>query len=55
MATKSILKNVEIKTQNDCLALVNALENAKNKISQEVVMKKSYSVATKEDILKLKI
>lgn len=40
MATKSILKNVVIRDKNVCRSLVSALENAQNKRSKDVRLKK---------------
>lgn len=53
MATKSILKTVNIKNRQDCISLVNALEHAKDKKAQDVVMSRAYKVATKDDVLKI--
>ncbi|RBP68323.1 hypothetical protein DES36_10384 [Alkalibaculum bacchi] len=50
MATKSILKNINIKEKNSGRRLVLALENAKNKKSKEVTYKKSYSEISKDQI-----
>lgn len=40
MASKSIYKNINIKSLSMCKRLVNALENAKNKSSKEVIYQK---------------
>lgn len=53
MATKSVLKNVDIKDRNAALALVNALENAKGKHAQEVVKTRVFSDASKAEIIKM--
>ena len=43
MATKSILKNVDVKDQRMGKSLVVALEQAKNKRSKNVVISRTYS------------
>ena len=53
MATKSVLKNIDIKTQKSALALVNALENAKGKHAQPVINKRTFSDATRDEIRKM--
>lgn len=53
MATKSVLKNVDIKTRTSALALVNALENAKGKSAKPVVTKRTFSDASREEIKKM--
>lgn len=53
MATKSVLKNVDIKTRQSALALVNALENAKGKHAQHVVKTRTFSDASREEIRKM--
>lgn len=53
MATKSILKFVNIKTKKSCSALVHALENAENFKGKTVDLSKKYRVASKDDIVKL--
>lgn len=53
MATKSVLKNVDIKTRASALALVSALENAKGKSSQPVVQNRTFTDADKEEIQKM--
>lgn len=53
MATKSVLKNVDIKTRHSALALVNALENAKGKHAQPVSKTRTFSDASKEEIRKM--
>lgn len=42
MATKSILKNVDIKDKKMGSAIVSALENASNKKSKEVVLSRGF-------------
>ncbi len=41
MATKSILKNINIRNKNLCRNFVNALENAEGKKAKEVVLSRS--------------
>ena len=53
MATKSVLKNVDIKTRESALALVNALENAKGKHAQHVEKTRTFSDANREEIRKM--
>ncbi len=53
MATKSILKTINIKNRQDCISLVSALEHAKGKKAQDVLLKKTCKTATTEDILKI--
>lgn len=53
MATKSVLKNVDIKTRASALALVSALENAKGKSSQPVIKNRTFSDASKSEIRKM--
>lgn len=53
MATKSVLKNIDIKARTSALALVNALENAKGKSSQPVVSNRTFSDANREEIRKM--
>lgn len=50
MATKSVLKSVDIKTRDSALALVNALENAKGKHAQHVKKTRTFSDASREEI-----
>ena len=40
MATKSILKNIDIKDNASCFALVDALEKAEGKRGKKVVLSK---------------
>lgn len=53
MATKSILKSINIKTKKSALALVNALENASGKHAQDVFRSRAFSDASREEIRKL--
>ena len=53
VATKSVLKNVDIKTRKSALALVNALENAKGKHAQPVVKNRTFSDASRDEIRKM--
>lgn len=53
MATKSVLKNVDLKTRKSATALVNALENAKGKSAQTVVNQRTFSDASREEIRKM--
>ena len=53
MATKSVLKNIDVKTREAALALVNALENASGKHAQEVEKKRTFSDANREEIRKM--
>lgn len=53
MATKSILKNINIKDKKSILALVNALENASNKHVQPISPSRTFSDASREDIRKM--
>lgn len=53
MATKSVLKTIDIKSRKSALALVNALENAKGKHAQPVVKTRTFSDASREEIRKM--
>lgn len=53
MATKSVLKNIDLKTRKSAVALVNALENAKGKSSQLVTQQRTFSDASREEIKKM--
>lgn len=53
MATKSILKNVNLKSKKSIQALANALENASEKHSQPVKHQRAVSEASREDIRKM--
>ena len=53
MATKSVLKNINIKSPVAARALVRALENAKGKHARPVVNNRSFSDASREEIRKM--
>ena len=53
MATKSILKSINIKDRKSARSLVNALENASGKHAKDVVRSRSFSDASREDIRKM--
>lgn len=53
MATKSVLKNVDIKSRKSALALVNALENARGKHAQPVITNRVFSDASRDEIRKM--
>lgn len=53
MATKSILKEVQIKDKASARKLVSALENAGNAKSKRVTVSRTVSTATKEDIRRM--
>lgn len=53
MATKSILKNVNLKSKRSVRALANALENASGKYSRPVQRQRAVSDASREDIRKM--
>ena len=53
VATKSVLKTIDIKKRKTALALVNALENAKGKHAQPVVNRRTFSDASREEIRKM--
>ena len=53
MATKSILKTIHIKKREPVYSLVRALENAKGKSEKEVIMSRSYSDASRDEIRKM--
>lgn len=52
MATKSFLKNVDIRGKRSCHRFISALENAQNKSGNEVVISKRVHVVNKDDIKK---
>ncbi len=52
MATKSILKNITIKRNSSCKALVKALENASGKRAKKVSVTSAH-IATVEEIRKM--
>lgn len=43
MATKSIIKNIDIKDKRMCQAFISAIENAENKHSKEVSLSRSFT------------
>jgi len=53
MATKSILKNIDIKDKESAFALINALENAFGKHAQPVIRSRGFSDASVDDIKKM--
>jgi prolyl-tRNA editing enzyme YbaK/EbsC (Cys-tRNA(Pro) deacylase) len=53
LATKSVLKTIHIKSRRSALALVNAVENASKKRSKEVIMRRSHSTASAEEVKKM--
>lgn len=53
MATKSILKNVDIRNKKIGRDFVNALENAHDKVSKEVILSKPCTHVNRQDIRKL--
>lgn len=53
MATKSVLKSVNIKNRSSALALVRALENAHGKKAQEVAYSRTFSDASRDEIKKM--
>lgn len=50
MATKSVLKNINITEKHLGRSFVSALENAQNKTSKEVVIKKQCSIVKRDQI-----
>lgn len=50
MATKSILANVRFKDRTLCRGLANALENAQDKKSKEVVLSRTCKAIPKDKI-----
>ena len=53
MATKSILKNVDIRDKKFSKDFVNALENAHGKKAKDVVLSKACTNVNRQDIRKL--
>ncbi len=53
MATKSILKSINIRTRNAAESLARAMENAHTKKSTPVKMSRPVSDASDEDIRKM--
>jgi len=52
MATNSVLKNIDIREKHLGRTLVEALENAMDKGSKDVVVKKTVTRANKDQVLK---
>lgn len=50
MATKSILKSINIKRKKSALSLISAVENASGKHSKEVIYSRPCSEASREEI-----
>ena len=50
MATKSILKSINIKSNSSARKLASALEQSKNKKAETVVQSRAYVYASKADI-----
>ena len=50
MATKSVLKNIDIKSRKSARALVSALENAHGKSAQSVTPARTFSNADRKEI-----
>lgn len=53
MATKSIMKNVDIRDKKLCRAFVDALENAEGKKSKEVVLSRTFKEISGDKIKKI--
>ncbi len=53
MATKSVLKTIDIKDRKIAWAIADAMENAKKKHSQPVYNQRSFSDASKDEIAKM--
>lgn len=53
MATKSVLKDVNLRTRKSATALVIALENAKRRRTKPIRHNKSFSDASREEIRKM--
>ena len=53
MATKSILKSINIKSRKSALAMVNANENASGKHAQDVTRNRAFSDASRDEIRKM--
>lgn len=53
MATKSILKSIQIKDKKSAAKLANALENASGKKAKEIKYNRSFSDASRDDIRKM--
>ncbi len=50
MATKSILKNINIRDEKSVFSLINALENASGKHAQPVIRSHGFTDASMDDI-----
>ena len=53
MATKSVLKNIDLRTRKSAIALVTALEGAKRKSKRSVVSQNVFPDASREEIRKM--
>lgn len=53
MATKSVLKNIDLRTRKSAIALVTALENAKRKSAKPVASQNIFPDASREEIRKM--
>lgn len=53
MATKSVLKTIDIKERRSVLTFVRAMEHAKEKTAQPVCKTRSFSDASREEIKKM--
>ena len=53
MATKSILKNIDIRSTDQAKRFVKALERAETRKSQEVIIDKKVSSPTADEIKKM--
>ncbi|MBR3973260.1 MAG: hypothetical protein IKJ99_04855 [Oscillospiraceae bacterium] len=53
MATKSVLKNIDLRTRKSATALVTALEHAKRKSAKPVVNQGTFSDASRDEIRKM--
>ena len=53
MATKSVLKNIDIKSRKSARALVSALENAHGKSAQSVTTARTFSNADRKEIRRI--
>ena len=53
MATKSILKSIQIKDKKSAARLANALENASDKKAKDIKHNRSFSDASRDDIRKM--
>lgn len=53
MATKSVLKSIEIRDKKTAQALISALENAKGKHAKPVEHQRAFSDATRDEVRKI--